>query len=53
MLDTLLHTGLEHPNLLWIVVPALAAFAAGLGLGLRSRLEADEPRTEAVPESEE
>ena len=53
MLDTLLHTGLEHPDLRWIVVPALATFAAGLGLGLRSRTEADESKVESVPEPEE
>jgi hypothetical protein len=53
MLDTLLHTGLDHPNLLWIVVPALATFAAGLGLGLRSRRETDESTADAVPEPEE
>lgn len=33
MLDAPLHTGSSHPDLLWIVVPSLLAFAAGLGLG--------------------
>jgi len=27
-----LHLGLEHPNVLWLVAAALAAFATGLGI---------------------
>jgi hypothetical protein len=29
-----IHLGLEHPNLVWLVVVAVIAFAAGLGLSL-------------------
>lgn len=32
------HLGVEHPNLIWIVVVAIMAFGAGLGVNLyRSR----------------
>ena len=31
MIDTVLHTGSEHPDLLWILVPAFLSFLAGLG----------------------
>jgi hypothetical protein len=37
MFEFVLHTGTEHPDLLWIAVPVLAAFAGGLGIGLFSR----------------
>ncbi|WP_408956801.1 hypothetical protein [Natrinema sp. 74] len=33
MEDIVLHTGTEHPDLLWILGPALLTFVAGLGLG--------------------
>lgn len=33
MYDLVLHTGLEHPNLLWIVVASSLSFLAGLGVG--------------------
>ena len=36
MFDVILHTGTEHPNLVWILVPSLLSFAAGLGLGAYS-----------------
>jgi len=36
MFETVLHTGLEHPNLLWIVLPAIAAFLVGMVVGARS-----------------
>jgi hypothetical protein len=39
MLELLLHTGIDHPNVLWIVVPALVSFAAGVGL---ERVRADQ-----------
>lgn len=29
----LLHTGVEHPDLWWILVPSVLSFLAGLGLG--------------------
>lgn len=28
------HLGLEHPNLVWLVVVAILAFVAGLGVNL-------------------
>ncbi|SEH66268.1 hypothetical protein SAMN05192561_12410 [Halopenitus malekzadehii] len=34
MLDVALHTGSEHPDLWWIVVPTLLAFLAGTGTSL-------------------
>ena len=36
MLDIALHTGSEHPDLLWILVPSLLTFVAGLGLSAYS-----------------
>lgn len=33
MLDIVLHTGLEHPDIWWIVVPSLLTFLAGIGIG--------------------
>lgn len=40
-MDALLHLGLEHPNLLWIVAVGIVAFAGGLAVNLaRSRREA-------------
>ena len=33
MLEVPLHTGVEHPNLLWILVASFLSFVAGLGLG--------------------
>jgi hypothetical protein len=45
-MDTLLHLGLEHPSLLWLVAASIVAFAAGLGVRLhrtrrRDDLDAD------------
>jgi len=37
MLETVMHIGTEHPNLLWLAGAALLTFAAGLGIGLASR----------------
>ncbi len=34
MESIVLHTGAEHPDLLWIVVPALLSFLAGLVIGV-------------------
>ena len=31
-MNALLHLGLEHPNVVWIAVTAVLAFAAGLGV---------------------
>lgn len=41
MLDTALHTGIEHPDLWWIAAPTFFAFLTGFALGSRSdRLDA-------------
>lgn len=41
MFDTVLHIGLEHPSVLWILLPSLLSFLTGLGFGLYSnRLQA-------------
>lgn len=36
MLETLLHTGADHPNLLWILIPSFLSFLTGLGFGIHS-----------------
>ncbi len=33
MLDVILHTGHGHPDLLWVLVPSLLTFFAGLSIG--------------------
>lgn len=33
MLEMVLHTGIEHPNLLWILASSVIAFAAGVTVG--------------------
>ena len=30
MVETLLHTGIEHPNVWWVVVPSMLSFLLGL-----------------------
>ena len=37
MYDIVMHVGTEHPNLLWVAVPSILSFAAGLGIGLFAR----------------
>ena len=32
-MEILLHSGLEHPNTLWITVSAVVAFVLGIGVG--------------------
>jgi len=39
MIEVTLHTGIEHPNLLWIVGASLLSFAGGVGVGLYGRSE--------------
>jgi len=36
-MEILLHSGIEHPNTLWIAVTAVIAFTFGVGLGAYSR----------------
>lgn len=33
MLEVALHAGTEHPSLLWIIVPSILTFLAGLSIG--------------------
>jgi hypothetical protein len=35
-LDVVLHTGIEHPDLAWALIPSLLSFIAGMGLGANS-----------------
>lgn len=47
----LLHTGVEHPDLWWILVPSVLSFLAGLGLGTFSDSVRDMFRSRgSVPE---
>ncbi|RKD88125.1 hypothetical protein [Halopiger aswanensis] len=48
MLDAVLHTGSEHPDLLWILVPSFLSFIAGLSL----RTYADRLRRWARPDGD-
>lgn len=50
MLDTVLHVGIEHPDLLWIALPAFLTFVAGLVLGARTKLR--EWRSDATDTAE-
>lgn len=36
-MEMLLHSGVEHPNTLWIAVTAILTFALGVGVGVYSR----------------
>ena len=36
-MEILLHSGLEHPNTLWIAVSAIIAFVFGVGVGTYRR----------------
>lgn len=33
MLEIALHTGTEHPNLVWILIPSILTFVTGVGIG--------------------
>lgn len=33
-MSVILHTGIEHPNLLWIVLTAILTFTVGAGAGI-------------------
>ncbi len=51
MLNTLLHTGAQHPDLLWILVPSFLSFVAGLGVAsysdrLRERTSPGQPASD-------
>ncbi|MES3516403.1 MAG: hypothetical protein PPP58_01945 [Natronomonas sp.] len=52
MIELPLHLGTEHPNLLWIAVPSLLSFAAGLGLGLFAGDRQEESEADVSPEPE-
>ncbi|MCU4744738.1 hypothetical protein OB955_18230 [Halobacteria archaeon AArc-m2/3/4] len=52
--DVLIHTGAEHPNLVWVLLPAFITFVLGIGVGVfatRQRSES-ESATEAQAQSE-
>ena len=36
MFETALHIGIDHPDFLWIAVPAFLSFVSGLVLGTRA-----------------
>jgi hypothetical protein len=36
MFDIVLHAGTEHPNLVWVLVPSILSFVAGISLGAYS-----------------
>lgn len=48
MYEILLHVGIEHPNLLWVLVPSLLAFAAGVGVGMYTESNRTEAEAEAA-----
>lgn len=35
-MELLLHSGIEHPNTLWIAITAVVTFALGIGVGAYS-----------------
>lgn len=39
------HLGIEHPNLIWLVVVGMLTFIAGLGVNLYRSTETDESTT--------
>lgn len=48
--DVLIHTGSEHPDLLWVLLPAFITFVLGIGVGLFTRRRS-ESGTEAHSET--
>ncbi|WP_276254595.1 hypothetical protein [Halomontanus rarus] len=48
--DVLIHTGSEHPDLLWVLLPAFVTFVLGIGVGLFTRRRS-ESETEARSET--
>lgn len=48
----LLHTGSEHPDLWWILVPSLLSFLAGLGFGTVSDRVRETLRTQGTASKE-
>ena len=53
MFDTVAHVGVEHPDLLWIAVPTLLAFAVGFALALVADRRRTDSQPEAVSQAEE
>ncbi|WP_198530013.1 hypothetical protein [Halorubrum aethiopicum] len=51
-MEILLHTGHEHPELLWIAVSAVASFALGVGVGAYGPGIGPDPAADASPEEE-
>lgn len=52
MFEIPLHLGYEHPSLLWVVIPSVLSFAAGVGIGMRARNRTDSPESSQVPDHE-
>ena len=52
MMETLLHAGTEHPDLLWVLIPSLLAFFAGLGIGTFSDRVRNWIQTHTEPSAE-
>ncbi|WP_179233927.1 hypothetical protein [Halorubrum halodurans] len=51
-MEILLHTGHEHPELLWIAVSAVVSFALGVGVGAYGPGTEPERTADATPEEE-
>ena len=52
MQDLVLHVGTEHPNLVWVLVPSLLTFIAGLGIGTFSERTREWIHSQTDPSSE-
>jgi hypothetical protein len=50
--EILLHTGHEHPELLWIAVSAVVSFALGVGVGAYGPGTEPDRTADATPEEE-
>ncbi|SEH12301.1 hypothetical protein SAMN04487967_0746 [Natronorubrum sediminis] len=52
MQELVLHAGHEHPNLIWVLVPSLLTFIAGLGIGTFSERTREWIHSQTEPSSE-
>ena len=48
-LNLVLHVGTEHPNLVWVLVPALITFVMGIGVGMVSSRRRSEATSQTDP----
>lgn len=51
-MEILLHTGHEHPELLWIAVSAVASFTIGVGVGAYGLGSGTDRAADATPDEE-